>query len=117
MKCSVQARRLPLVWLLCPEHCQPAINKGDLARATPPFPQLDLAEVYSGVRRGMRHYVLSSMFCCSGTQYSALVRTTDLGAWLLVDSTCATRVGAWQDVLRHCEASRMQPSVLFYEAV
>lgn len=79
--------------------------------------QLDLAEVYSGVRRSMRHYVLRSMFCCSGNQYSAFVRTTDLGAWLLVDSASVSRVGAWHDVLQQCEAGRWQPSMLFYEAV
>lgn len=79
--------------------------------------QLDLAEVYSGVRRGMRHYVLRSVFCCCGNQYSAFVRTTELGPWLLVDSTSVSRVGSWPDVLRQCNTDRRQPSMLFYEAV
>ncbi len=83
----------------------------------PCYLQLDLAEVYSGVRRGMRHYVLRSIFCCSGTQYSAFVRTTELGAWLLMEGTRITPVGSWQDVLRQCESARIQPCMLFYEAV
>ena len=85
--------------------------------AVPPIMQLDLAEVYSGVRRGMRHYVLRSMLCCSGNHYAAYVRTAELGSWLLVDSTSVSRVGTWPDVLRHCEVGRRQPSMLFYEAV
>ena len=39
----------------------------------------------------------------------------DLGAWLMFDDAAVSRVGAWADVQRKCEAGRIQPSVLFYE--
>jgi hypothetical protein len=34
----------------------------------------------------------------------------------MFDDARVTRVGAWADVRCKCEAGRIQPSVLFYEA-
>ena len=39
----------------------------------------------------------------------------EAGGWLMFDDASVSRVGAWADVRRQCEAGRIQPSVLFYE--
>jgi hypothetical protein len=78
--------------------------------------QIDLAEVYAGVPRGAQHHCLRSMVCYYGAHYSAFVWAEDLAAWLMFDDASVCRVGAWPDVRRKCEAGRIQPSVLFYEA-
>ena len=82
----------------------------------PPAPQVDLGEVYQGVERGAHRYRLRSMVCYYGQHYQALVLVPDAGGWLMFDDTRVSRVGAWADVRRKCEAGRIQPSVLFYEA-
>ena len=62
--------------------------------------------------------------CCTGptpllpaapAPLQALVLVPEAGGWLVFDDTRVTRVGAWADVQRKCEAGRIQPSVLFYE--
>ncbi|KAL4450736.1 hypothetical protein ABPG77_001092 [Micractinium sp. CCAP 211/92] len=79
--------------------------------------QVDLADVYLGVEPGSKLYRLNSMVCYYGQHYSAFVWADDLGAWLMFDDAAVSRVGAWADVRCKCEAGRIQPSVLFYEAV
>jgi ubiquitin C-terminal hydrolase len=78
--------------------------------------QVDLGEVYQGAERGAHRYRLRSMVCYYGQHYQALVLVPEAGGWLMFDDTRVTRVGAWADVRRKCEAGRIQPSVLFYEA-
>ncbi|PRW57916.1 ubiquitin carboxyl-terminal hydrolase [Chlorella sorokiniana] len=78
---------------------------------------VDLGEVYQGVERGLHRYALRSMVCYYGQHYQALVLVPEAGGWLMFDDTRVTRVGSWADVRRKCEAGRIQPSVLFYEAV
>ena len=77
---------------------------------------MDLGEVYQGVDRGVHRYALRSMVCYYGQHYQALVLVPEAGGWLMFDDTRVTRVGSWADVRRKCEAGRIQPSVLFYEA-
>ncbi|PRW57724.1 ubiquitin carboxyl-terminal hydrolase [Chlorella sorokiniana] len=77
---------------------------------------VDLGEVYQGVERGLHRYALRSMVCYYGQHYQALVLVPEAGGWLMFDDTRVTRVGTWADVRRKCEAGRIQPSVLFYEA-
>ena len=79
--------------------------------------QVNLADFYEGVPPGTPHYVLRSVVCYYGAHYSAFVWAADSRAWLLFDDTRVSRVGSWADVRRKCEAGRIQPSVLFYEAV
>ena len=83
---------------------------------TPTCPQVDLGEVYQGAERGAHRYRLSSMVCYYGQHYQALVLVPDAGGWLMFDDMHVSRVGSWADVRRKCEAGRIQPSVLFYEA-
>ena len=86
---------------------------------------MDLGEIYQGVDRGVHRYTLRSMVCYYGAHYQALVWVPgaankakgESGAWLMFDDTRVSRVGSWADVQRKCEAGRIQPSVLFYEAV
>ena len=77
---------------------------------------MDLGEGYQGVDRGVHRYALRSMVCYYGQHYQALVLVPEAGGWLMFDDTRVTRVGSWADVRRKCEAGRIQPSVLFYEA-
>ena len=76
-----------------------------------------LQQVYPDSAAGARRYALRSMVCYYGQHYSAFVWADDLGAWLMFDDAAVSRVGAWADVRRKCEAGRIQPSVLFYKAV
>jgi ubiquitin C-terminal hydrolase len=76
--------------------------------------QVDLCDFYAGVPRNAR-YRLCSMVCHYAALYTAFVWADDLSAWLMFDDTHVTRVGAWADVRRKCEAARIQPSMLFYE--
>ena len=71
-------------------------------------------QLYPGARA--QRYRLRSMVCYYGQHYQALVLVPDAGGWLMFDDTRVSRVGAWADVRRKCEAGRIQPSVLFYEA-
>ena len=82
-----------------------------------PCLQVNLADFYEGVPPGTPHYALHSMVCYYGAHYSAFVWAADCRAWLLFDDVRVSRVGSWTDVRRKCEAGRIQPSVLFYEAV
>ncbi len=93
-----------------------------LHRLSPPSPQtrqIDLGEVYSGLPRGLHRFALRSMVCYYGAHYEALVLVPEAGGacWLKFDDKSVSRVGDWQAVRRKCKAGRMQPSVLFYEAL
>ena len=81
--------------------------------------QVDVGEVYSGLPRGRHRFALHSMVCYYGAHYEALVLVPEAGGacWLKFDDKSVSRVGDWQAVRRKCEAGRIQPSVLFYEAL
>ena len=79
--------------------------------------QVDVGEVYRGVPPGLHRYTLRSMVCYYGAHYQALVLVPDAGGWLMFDDTRVSRVGDWSLVCRKCEAGRIQPAVLFYEAL
>ncbi|GAB4821090.1 hypothetical protein N2152v2_008136 [Parachlorella kessleri] len=79
--------------------------------------RVDLHAVYRGVNPGQHVYRLRSLVCYYGAHYFAFVLLPELGAWVMFDDTRVSRVGAWADVRRKCEAGRIQPSVLFYEQV
>lgn len=80
--------------------------------------QIDLRQLYDGVPPGAAaRYRLRAMACYHLRHYSACVRLAELGGrWVAFDDASASAVGAWPEVRRRCEAGRMQPSVLFYEA-
>ncbi|KAL4433796.1 hypothetical protein ABPG75_000237 [Micractinium tetrahymenae] len=78
--------------------------------------EVDLGEVYQGAEPGAHRYRLRSMVCYYGQHYQALVLVPEAGGWLMFDDTRVARVGGWEAVRRKCEAGRIQPSMLFYEA-
>ena len=79
--------------------------------------QIDLRNVYRGVPPDTPPYRLRSMVAYYGQHYMALVRLPELGGrWAMFDDSSVTAVGGWAEVRQRCEAGRVQPSVLFYEA-
>ena len=82
-----------------------------------PLLQIDLGQLYDGVPAGTM-YRLRSLVCYYGRHYLAFVLLPELGGrWVMFDDSSAVAVGAWAEVRARCEAVRVQPSVLFYEAV
>ncbi len=80
-------------------------------------PQVDLAALYEGLLPGQHVYRLRSMVCYQGPHCAAFVLLPELQAWVMIDDAGrASRVGGWAELRRKCEAGRIQPSVLFYEA-
>ncbi len=100
-----------------PPHIHP--HTPPLLPSNPTPLQVDVGEVYSGLPRGQHRYALRSMVCYYGAHYEALVLVPEAGGacWLKFDDKSVSRVGDWQAVRRKCEAGRIQPSVLFYEAL
>ena len=79
--------------------------------------QLDLADVFLGLQPGTALYELRCMVCFyAGSICTGFVRPPEMGQWAAFDATHASRVGGWADVVRKCEAGRIQPSLLFYTA-
>ncbi len=72
--------------------------------------------VYRGLHPGQYVYRLRSLVGYYGAHYFAFVLLPELQAWVMFDDTRVSRVGSWADVRRKCEAGRIQPSLLFYEA-
>ena len=86
---------------------------------------VDLAALYQGLPPGAHRYRLRSMVAYYGAHYQAFVRVGEEGggggpaaharsSWVLFDDAHVAAVGPWPDLLRRCEAGRIQPSVLFY---
>lgn len=61
-------------------------------------------------------YRLASLVCYYGQHYQAIVYRPELSAYLLFDDASVSKVGSWQQVIAKCQAGRIQPSVLFYQA-
>ena len=76
-----------------------------------------MRQLYRGVPPDTPPYLLRSMVCFYGQHYVALVRLPELGGrWAMFDDGSVSAVGGWAEVRQRCEAGRLQPSVLFYEA-
>jgi hypothetical protein len=54
--------------------------------------------------------------CYFGHHYQSFALSEELQQWLLFDDTAVKLIGSWQDVARTMISSRLQPSLLFYEA-
>jgi ubiquitin C-terminal hydrolase len=81
-----------------------------------PFLQIDLGQLYADLMPGTL-YRLRAMVCYYGRHYSAFVHLPQLSRWVTFDDSSAGSIGSWSDVRQRCESGRVQPSVLFYEAV
>jgi hypothetical protein len=77
--------------------------------------QVDLREVYTGLDYSST-YRLCSMVCYRGEHYRAFVLLPG-SVWAELNDAEESRVGSWADVRSTCEQRRLQPTVLFYEAV
>ena len=77
---------------------------------------LHLPALYPAVDPGVKNrtFRLQSMVAYYGQHYMALVYNHEVGAWLLFDDASISQVGQWADVVKKCQAGRIQPSVLFY---
>jgi hypothetical protein len=53
--------------------------------------------------------------CYFGHHYQSYALSEELDQWLLFDDTTIKRIGSWRDVAATMRASRLQPSLLFYE--
>ncbi|KAL4433821.1 hypothetical protein ABPG75_000262 [Micractinium tetrahymenae] len=103
---------LQLTW---PSHDEAPEDIGSTLRALEGT--LALGEVYEGEAALGRRYRLRSLVGYYGAHYSAFVALPELGGeFALFDDTQVSRAGGWEAVVRKCEAGRIQPSVLFYEA-
>jgi hypothetical protein len=62
-------------------------------------------------------YRLRCMVCYSSSHYFAFAFSEQVGQWLLLDDAHVSAVGHWKDVQATAAQRRLQPSLLFYEAV
>jgi hypothetical protein len=62
-------------------------------------------------------YRLRAMVCYYGRHYSAFVHLPEPSLWVAFDDASSNSVRTWAAVRQRCESGRLQPSVLFYEAV
>jgi len=76
-----------------------------------------MADIYQAGDPGVLVYGLRSMVCYYGSHYFAFVLSPQLGQWLIFDDASVQGVGTWTDVVAKCRLGRIQPSVLFYEAL
>ena len=76
---------------------------------------LDLGEVYLGLPKQQYIYRLRSMVCYYGAHYHAFVHTG--GQWIMFDDANTSAVGGWESVMHKCQLGKIQPSVLFFEAL
>eukprot|EP00887_Chlorella_sp_A99_P005124 scaffold25.g5124.t1 len=67
-------------------------------------------------RAGAARYRLRAMVGVYGGAATGFALDPESRRWVAFDSRAAAAVGAWADVLRKCEAGRIQPCVLFYTA-
>jgi len=63
------------------------------------------------------NYRLRCMVCYSSSHYFAFALSEEVGQWLLLDDAHVSAVGHWKDVQATAAERRLQPSLLFYEAV
>ena len=62
-------------------------------------------------------YQLRCMVCYSSSHYFAFALSEAVGQWLLLDDAHVSAAGRWEDVVAMATQRRLQPSLLFYEAV
>jgi hypothetical protein len=62
-------------------------------------------------------YRLRCMVCYSSSHYFAFAFSEEVGQWVLLDDAHVSAVGHWKDVHATAVERRLQPSLLFYEAV
>lgn len=62
-------------------------------------------------------FQLRSMVCFYGSHYHAFVLKSDPKRWMQFDDATVSTIGDWSKVVSKCGRGKIQPSVLFFEAV
>ena len=75
---------------------------------------VDLSQIYGGMNVP-RVYRLCTMVCFYGGGHYTTMVIKD-GQWYSFDDSRVIKVGHWHDVIKKCEAGKLQPSVLRFEA-
>lgn len=78
---------------------------------------VDVAEVFRGGRKNKYIYSLRCMVCYYGLHYHAFVKDSETNNWRMFDDTRLADIGDWKAVQQKCHVGRIQPSILFYEAI
>ncbi|CAL1368049.1 unnamed protein product [Linum trigynum] len=78
--------------------------------------EIDISVLYRGLDPKNVH-TLVSVVCYYGQHYHCFAYSHDHGRWIMYDDKTVKVIGDWADVLTMCERGRLQPQVLFYEAV
>ena len=88
-------------------------------------PELDISKLFlagpdyddDDVEGRSLRYRLRCMLCYASSHYSTFAYSERVGQWVLLDDAQVSPVGRWEDVQAVAVAKRLQPSLLFYEAV
>ncbi|KAI4326660.1 hypothetical protein MLD38_031949 [Melastoma candidum] len=79
-------------------------------------PDIDIGVLFCGIAQKQRHRLVS-VVCYCWKHYYCFAYSHDQGRWIMYDDRIVKAIGSWEDVLASCEKSRVQPQVLFFEAV
>jgi len=76
--------------------------------------QVELCKVFAGVPPGPL-YQLRCVICYFGHHYQTFALSDELQQWMLFDDDFIKLIGDWNQVKKAMKASRLQPSLLFFE--
>ncbi|XVE54864.1 hypothetical protein DITRI_Ditri03aG0116900 [Diplodiscus trichospermus] len=78
--------------------------------------KIDISVLYRGLDLKNKHNLVS-VVCYYGQHYHCFAYSHDCEKWIMYDDKTVKVIGGWDDVLTMCERGRLQPQVLFFEAV
>ncbi|KAI6682958.1 hypothetical protein NL676_028871 [Syzygium grande] len=78
--------------------------------------EIDISVLYRGLDPKHMHNLVS-VVCYYGQHYHCFAYSYEHEKWIMYDDKTVKVIGSWADVLTMCERGRLQPQVLFFEAV
>ncbi|KAL8140761.1 hypothetical protein V2J09_006782 [Rumex salicifolius] len=78
--------------------------------------EMDISILYRGVDPKNMHRLVS-VVCYYGQHYHCFAYSQDSKEWIMFDDKTVKVIGTWDDVIAKCESGRLQPQLLFFEAV
>ncbi|KAK4767893.1 hypothetical protein SAY87_003034 [Trapa incisa] len=78
--------------------------------------EIDMSVFYCGLDPKQIHSLVS-VVCYVGLHYCCFAYNHEIDQWIMYDDTNVKVIGSWTDLLNMCEGGRMQPQLLFFEAV
>ncbi|XP_017973156.1 PREDICTED: uncharacterized protein LOC18604575 [Theobroma cacao] len=78
--------------------------------------EIDISVLYRGLDPKNKHHLVS-VVCYYGQHYHCFAYSHDHERWIKYDDKTVKVIGGWADVVKMCEQGRLQPQVLFFEAV